>query len=161
VVQSPGCLNFSLVLAMTARDEFATAGGTNASIMKHHAEVLSKLTGEHVEVNGFSDLTIAGKKFSGNAQRRQLRYFLFHGCFLLNADLNLMEELLPLPPKQPVYRDSRSHATFVRNLSISPQQAKLALRNAWNVRTVEHSIPRAEIDRLVHERYANPSWNAL
>ena len=72
-----------------------------------------------------------------------------------------MAELLPLPPKQPVYRDSRSHTAFVRNLSITPAQAKLALRNAWNVRTVEHSIPRAEIDRLARERYANPSWTAL
>ena len=161
VVQSPGCLNFSLVLAMTAREEFATAGGTNASIMRHHADVLGSLTGEHVEVSGFSDLTIAGRKFSGNAQRRKLRYFLFHGCILLNADLNLMEELLPLPPKQPAYRESRSHAMFVCNLTISSAEAKQALRNAWNVRTVEHSIPRAEIDLLVRERYENPAWTAL
>jgi lipoate-protein ligase A len=161
VVQCPGCLNFSLILQIAGREGFATAGSTNTTIMSYHAEVLSSLAGERVEVSGFSDLTIRGQKISGNAQRRRLRYFLFHGCILLKADLDLIEDLLPHPPREPAYRNGRAHTAFVRNLLIEAAPVKEALRKSWNAEIIEHSIPRDKIDLLTCDRYMNPAWTAL
>src|ERR1044071_9785969 len=93
VLQGPGCLNYSLILPINA-----SIHNTNASIMQRHAHALG------AEVRGHSDLTRGDRKFSGNAQRRKRRYLLFHGSFLLDLDIALVERLLPMPSRQPDYR---------------------------------------------------------
>jgi lipoate-protein ligase A len=158
VVQGPGCLNFSLVLNNTADRRLANAGTTNEYVLEQNAGVISMLTGETVLVSGSSDLTIGGRKISGNAQRRRLRSLLFHGCILLDFDIALIEELLPLPSRQPAYRDGRPHTEFLRNLRISADRLKAALRNSWGADLPATDLPLGETERLVRERYMNPSW---
>ena len=85
-----------------------------------------------VQVQGHTDLTLNGLKFSGNAQRRRRRFILFHGTFLLNFDLALVNELLPLPSRQPDYRRSRGHMSFLKNLNLPADLVKSALWGAWS-----------------------------
>jgi lipoate---protein ligase len=158
VVQGPGCLNFSLVLNISADKRLLSATTTNDYVLGQNAGVISTLSGENVRVSGSSDLTIGGRKISGNAQRRRLRSLLFHGCILLDFDIALVEELLPLPSRQPEYRDGRTHSEFLRNLRISAEGLKRALRNSWGASLPATDLPLDEMERLVRERYLNPSW---
>lgn len=158
VVQGPGCLNFSLVVNIADEPGLGSAGGTNEYVLRRNAGVISLLTGESVEVSGSSDLTIGGRKISGNAQRRRLRTILFHGCILLDFDFAVIEDLLPFPSRQPAYRAGRSHAGFLRNLGISPDTLREALRTAWRADLPALDIPVGESERLAREKYLDPGW---
>src|SRR6266487_3675669 len=81
VVQGPGCLNYSLILKIPSDGPLASITETNRFIMSRHRELLESLLGRPVEAHGASDLAVDGMKFSGNAQRRKQRCFLFHGTF--------------------------------------------------------------------------------
>jgi lipoate---protein ligase len=158
VVQGPGCLNFTIVLNIADDPHLASASSTNGYVLTRNASVVSRLTGETVTVSGSSDLTIDGRKISGNAQRRRLRAILFHGSLLLAFDIALIEDLLPFPSRQPDYRKGRTHAEFLRNLGISPGTLKRALRSAWGAEIPATGIPLEETDRLARERYLDPGW---
>jgi lipoate-protein ligase A len=159
VLQGPGCLNYSLVLRIAPEGSTRNITDTTSSIMRRHAEVLSKLLGERVEMNGSSDLTIAGRKFSGNAQRRKIKSLLFHGTFLLDFDLQRIERYLRMPPKQPQYREQRGHLDFVRNISIRSSFLKEALRNTWLATQSGIVVPQERIELLVNAKYLNDEWN--
>ena len=158
VVQGPGCLNFSLVLNTAADRRLANAGSTNDYVLERNAGVINALTGETVRVSGSSDLAIGGRKISGNAQRRRLRSLLFHGCILLDFDIALIEDLLPLPSRQPEYRGGRTHTEFLRNIRIGADTLKDALRNSWGADLRATEIPVDETERLAREKYLDPSW---
>jgi len=158
VVQGPGCLNFTLVLNIGDDPRLAHAATTNDFVLGRTAGVITSLAGEPVTVRGMSDLTIDGRKISGNAQRRRIRSVLYHGCILLDLDLALIEELLPLPSRAPEYRGGRSHTEFLRNLRISAEALKDALRLSWGAQVPATGIPVEETERLAREKYLNPAW---
>ena len=158
VVQGPGCLNFTLVLNTDDDPRLAHAASTNDFVLGRTAGVIGSLAGEPVAVRGLSDLTIDGRKISGNAQRRRIRSVLYHGCILLNLDFTLVEDLLPLPSRAPHYRGGRSHTEFLRNLRIGAQALKDALRGSWDARVPAGGIPVEETERLAREKYLNPAW---
>lgn len=159
VLQGSGCLNFSLILKINSEGPTRNITETTRYIMLRHAGVLSDILGEKVEMQGSSDLTIAGKKFSGNAQRRRLNALLFHGTFLLDFNLALIGKYLRMPPKQPAYRQHRSHLDFVRNLKVDDRTMKKALREAWDADEPFELLPLARIDALVTTKYSQESWN--
>lgn len=159
VVQGPGCLNYSLVLGIAATSPTSSIHAANQFVMKQHAQAFAGLLAGHVEVQGHTDLTLDGRKFSGNAQRRLRRRLLFHGTFLLNFDLSAISELLPLPGAQPDYRRSRPHEDFLTNLNLSAQAVKQVLREVWGADGVSPMPPRATISHLVSERYGRDEWN--
>lgn len=171
VLQGPGCLNFSLVLRLDASTRPAglptglkepelltTISGTTRLVMDTHRAVLERLLGGRVEVEGFSDLVRGGLKFSGNAQRRKRRAVLFHGTFLLDLDLRLVEELLPVPARQPPYRLNRPHREFLANLHVSSRLIKDALIGAWGAAEPLDGLPMDRIDALAREVYATEAW---
>src|SRR3990167_8336785 len=102
VLQGPGCLNFSLILKINGGRPITTLSDTNAYILDQTRKALDPLTGGGVSLEGTSDLAIHGKKFSGNAQRRKKNYVLFHGTVLIDFDLQLIEQVLKMPSRQPV-----------------------------------------------------------
>ena len=118
------------------------------------------ILGPGIEIQGFSDLALGRLKFSGNAQYRKRRFLLFHGTFLLGLDISLMDKLLPVPSKQPPYRQNRSHASFLTNLDLPPHAIKDRLRQAWDAEEEMKDVPLDRIERLVKERYAKEEWNA-
>jgi lipoate-protein ligase A len=147
VLQGPGCLNYSLILPITAQ-----VTETNISIMQRHAKAVGG------EVRGHSDLTLGDLKFSGNAQRRKRRYLLFHGSFLLNLDIERIERLLPLPSREPDYRHHRPHREFLVHLEIPARQIQEALKRTWDARQEFLDVPAEKIAALTKGQYSSNEW---
>ena len=156
VVQGPGCLNFALILNI--HGPLVSITGTNHHVMNLHRAALQPLVGRRIDIEGFSDLAVGSLKFSGNAQRRRQRCVLFHGTFLTNFDLPLVQRLLPSPVKQPQYRENRTHLGFMTNLNVSAPNLKEAIRNAWGAVDELTNFPSEEIKRLVRTRYSSDEW---
>ncbi len=158
VVQGPGCLDYTLILRITASSPLSTIAGANEFVMGRQRRALERVTGGRVEVQGHTDLAINSLKFSGNSQRRKEKFLLFHGVFLLSFDLRLISRFLRHPSREPSYRRGRSHEEFLRNLGISADVVKKSLRNEWGVEeTLEH-LPGNRIAELVRTRYSSPDW---
>lgn len=132
VVQGPGCLSYAVTLAIPPAGPLASITGTNRWIMERHQNAISSLIGQPVEVKGHSDLALAGRKFSGNAQKRGRSAFLFHGTLLHAADLALMAAALRHPKVEPDWREGRSHGEFITNLPTDRTALCAALRHAWD-----------------------------
>jgi lipoate---protein ligase len=157
VLQGPGCLNYSLVLKIDGNDSLQNISAANCHIMGRHKDVLTALLGRPVRLQGHTDLALDGLKFSGNAQRRKRHALIFHGTFLLNFDLSLMEKFLPMPSRQPEYRQGRPHGSFVMNLPVSADAVKNLLRKVWSAEITLEIPPDCE--RLVAEKYSRDDWN--
>ncbi len=159
VVQGPGCLNYTLVLRITADGPLHNIGVANQFIMRQNRAALESVEKRPVAVRGHTDLTIGDRKFSGNSQRRRKHFLLFHGTFLLNFDLALVTELLPMPSKQPDYREHRAHTEFLTNLNLPTNEVKAALRQAWKAAAPLKNLPLEKITALAAEKYATREWN--
>ena len=159
VLQGPGCVNYSLVLSNEILGSSVDLVSSYRFVLERHRSMCAKLTGKTVAVAGTSDLAIAGKKFSGNAQHRKRRSTLFHGTFLLNFDLPLISELLPFPSKQPDYRQSRAHEDFLCNLETTAGKLKSAIRKEWNAKRSSALVLESEVAELVESRYRQIDWN--
>jgi lipoate---protein ligase len=162
VLQGPGCLNYALVLPIESHQELTTITGANRHIMERIRDALARVTGQTIAIQGDTDLTIDGRKVSGNAQRRKRRFLLFHGGFLLKFDLALIAQTLRLPLQQPAYRAQRNHHEFLANLDMKPAAAIQALRLEWNACTAEPAAITPNIasimEQLKDSKYGRPDW---
>jgi len=173
VLQGPGVLNYSLILRAEEGSPLVSINGTNLYIMRRNAEALTRLlsakrgaqnAGRKVEVQGHTDLTIGGRKFSGNAQRRKRTHLLFHGAILLNLDFGLLDEVLPMPTLQPEYRGGRSHQEFLTRFNAPAADVQQALCDAWGAKeqveldSIGHNW-REPMQRLLAEKYSRADWN--
>ena len=159
IVQGAGCLNYSLIFPISDTGPFRSITSTNTFVMEEHRRTFSTLLQADVQARGHTDLALAGRKFSGNAQRRRSRALLFHGTFLLGLELALIEQLLPLPSQEPAYRQHRSHQEFLTNLPLAPKAVKAALRNCWQADSVFDEVPWTAIEQLVAQKYETDAWN--
>ncbi|HEX4262734.1 MAG TPA: lipoate--protein ligase family protein [Verrucomicrobiae bacterium] len=98
-------------------------------------------------------------KFSGNAQRRKKQFLLFHGTFLLQFDIPLIDKFLRMPSKEPDYREGRSHGNFLTNLDLPAEAVKRALREAWGAQVPLEVVPHDEIALLARDKYVTKEWN--
>jgi lipoate-protein ligase A len=158
VLQGPGCLNYALILPHEGQG-LGDLTRTYRFVLERHRRLFAQLTGAAVRVQGTSDLSLAGRKFSGNSQYRKRSWTLVHGTFLLHFDLALMERYLPMPSKEPGYRQHRRHGDFLLNLDLATDIVKQRLRETWNATQDLETTPFALIEALVRERYARPEWN--
>jgi lipoate---protein ligase len=161
VVQAPGSLNYSLILWIDGANapSLRTIEGTNRFILERNARALETLTGSTAEIQGYTDLAIGGRKFSGNAQRRLKHCLIFHGTVLLNFDITSIENLLPMPSKLPCYRENRSHTDFLMNLKLGPEKVKNAFRTVWGATEELTRVPLEQIHGLASNRYRTDEWN--
>lgn len=157
VLQGPGCLNYSLILNLEGNDSLQTITSANCSIMARHKDALAALLGQPVQVRGHTDLALHNMKFSGNAQRRKRRALIFHGTFLVDFDIGIVNKFLLMPSRQPAYRKDRPHSAFLMNLPLPAEAVKEALRRAWSAETELKSPP--DYTRLVEEKYSQADWN--
>jgi lipoate-protein ligase A len=161
VLQGAGCLNYSLVLKIEG-SSVAGITQTNRFVMERNARALSLVLDEEVTRQGYTDLTLGDRKFSGNAQRRRQKYLLFHGTFLLDFDLALLPQVLKPPRQQPQYRAGRDHLDFLVNLQAPAADIKAALSQAWDARevlTAPSVALQARMEKLIGEKYARDGWN--
>ena len=160
VLQGPGCLNYALVLRIRRPGPLENITAANRFILQRHLAAVEKLLGRPAALQGCTDLTLDGLKFSGNSQRRGADWLLFHGTFLLRMDISLVEELLEPPSRQPAYRRNRPHAQFLTNLPLSSIQLKRALQEVWSARDGSPpDSPKEEITELLASRYSRKEWH--
>jgi lipoate-protein ligase A len=158
VLQGPGCLNYAVVHPVDPKEPL-NVGATNCFVMRRQRSAFAELTGAEVTISGHTDLAIDGRKFSGNAQRRKGRFFLFHGTLLLNMDLGQIQTLLRSPSKEPDYRAGRTHLDFITNLHLSVEAVQEALMKVWSAIPAEVPDLSGRISQLVEEKYGREDWN--
>jgi lipoate---protein ligase len=158
VLQGPGCLNYSLVLRNESLGIPVDLTASYRFILERHLKFCAGQSAETIQIQGISDLAVGGRKFSGNAQHRKRFCSLFHGTFLLDFDLGLVETCLPMPSKQPAYRGGRSHQAFLCNLSMTPSDVRRALKQIWGADEQLQEIPFDRIEALKRERYSRDEW---
>ena len=156
VLQGPGCLNYSLILPVSCAPELSGITRTNRWILERHQKALLTPASNSIKLDGTSDLTLNGRKFSGNAQRRLKNAILIHGTFLYRFDLDKIERYLHFPPRPPSYRGRRTHSDFLTNLPLSAEQIREAIASCWNA--VEPGLvpPDEEITHLAQTRTHKP-----
>jgi lipoate-protein ligase A len=154
VLLGSGCLCYTLVLAYGRHEALGEIRPSYRWVLER---VLAAL-GVAGEVAGVSDLALAGRKFSGNAQQRKRDHLLHHGTILYAADLALVGRYLRQPPRQPEYRAGREHAAFLRNLDLPRERLVDGLRREWGALEEVTEWPEALVGRLVEEKYGRAGW---
>jgi len=159
VIQGPGCLNYSLILDGQVHDVKNIEAGFRY-VLARHRQLLGALTSDDVRIDGISDLTVAGRKFSGNAQYRKSRFVLVHGTFLLGFDLSMIDRCLHLPVTQPKYRANRPHSDFVVNFALDGDRIRAGLRDSWCATESFAATPFDQLEQLVEMRYGQAAWSS-
>jgi lipoate---protein ligase len=159
ILQGLGCLNYALLLRIQPGSPLTSIPKANAFIMNRNRNALNSLLDGKALIQGHTDLTLQGLKFSGNSQRRKRHFLLFHGSFLLNLDLALVQQTLHMPSKQPEYRRERTHKEFLTNVNLAADAVKEAMKSAWHAAEALADIPETRIQQLAKEKYATDSWN--
>lgn len=160
VLQGPGCLNYTLALTHERHPDVATIRGSYCYILGRVCEALRE-RGVSARHKGTSDIAAGGRKISGNAQKRRRNAILHHGTFLYDMDPNLMEKYLREPADRPQYRGARTHRGFVKCLSLTVEDIRAAVKDAFQVTSSPSKPTRREtkaIRQLVEEKYGTPGW---
>jgi lipoate-protein ligase A len=158
VVLGPGCLCFTLVLAVDREPGLDQIRASNRYVLGRVLHALAPVVA--ASVAGTSDLATAdGLKFSGNAQQRKRRFFLHHGTLLCGFDLALIPKYLNAPEREPEYRQNRPHAAFVTNLPTTAADARRLLAAGWGAGDEYGPVPHDAARRLVAGKYSRDDWN--
>ncbi|WP_461630757.1 lipoate--protein ligase [Labilibaculum euxinus] len=140
---------------------------------KYSQPIIDTLQKLHVNAKfeGKSDLTIDGKKFSGNASHIFKNKLMQHGTMLFSSDLNRLNQLLKVNPLKFKDRGIRSIRSKVTNISeyLSHSMsidnfAQLILTDLTtkfpDAKEFELSaIDIEKIEALMAEKYNNWEWN--
>jgi lipoate-protein ligase A len=84
-----------------------------------------------VNQRGISDLAIGDLKIGGSCIYRTRGLVYYSTTLLLDPDLELVDRYLSYPPREPDYRDGRSHRKFMgslKALGLPPGRADLTYR---------------------------------
>lgn len=158
VVQSPGCLNYTLILSKDSHPEIAGIQQSYEYILN---KIVRSLPNHHLQRAGISDIVYGDLKVSGSAQRRQKTFILHHGTLLYNADINLVSELLQEPADQPEYRSKRTHGNFITNLNSDRKELVSSILAQFNT-TLDKTSPAeallTESTLLAKSKYSDPAW---
>lgn len=178
VVSGPGCWMYAVVLDLTYRPALRDLTRAHDYVMRRICAAAQALLGEQgkaaetVEVQGICDLTVAGKKCSGNSLRVTRDHLLYHGTLLVDFDLDRLSDCLGTPPRQPAYRQQRQHRSFVTNLPWDRdrydatslwQRWAAALQAEWEIEAPapDWQVTPADqlaVFRLAAEKYRCPEW---
>lgn len=158
VLLGPGCFVYTVLVPYSEHPQLQ-------SIEVAHQFVLGRLLDAlrphlpQLELQGTSDLTLEGRKFSGNSLRCKREHLLYHGTLLYDFPLARVGELLGTPARQPDYRENRRHVDFIRNLPLDARTLRDSLIRAWNAHEPYRDWPLARTQQLVAERYSQAAWN--
>jgi len=159
-----GNLNFTFI---------TDAGQTSGMDFSHFCEPIQKALrsfGIPVEISGRNDMTVEGKKFSGNAQYIKQNRVMHHGTILYDCDLDILSQALN-PTKDKIesrgIASVRSRVTNIRpymktDMSITDFWASLKDRMTADFGTKDFTMSPdqdAEVEKLRETVYAQWSWN--
>ena len=158
ILAAPGCLFYAVLLSLAKRPHLRMLDQAHEFVMSRIVESIQPLSAE-VRLDGTCDVTVAGRKVSGNSMRLQRDWLLYHGTLLLHMDLGLLNEYLRHPPREPDYRSGRPHDQFVANLNVDAQALMDSLRRTWQAERLIDDIDDDRVQELARERYGQRSWN--
>lgn len=158
ILQFPGCLNYALVLRIDHWPE-QSIPQLNFYPLQVIQTALTATLGLSVQIQGHTDLTLNGKKFSGNAQRKGKSHYLFHGTLMPHIPEKEIALFLAHPSKEPDYRQLREHSDFLCPLPLSVKEIKMILKDAWKAEACESMISDETLRDLVKNKYSRDEWN--
>lgn len=159
-----GNVNFTWITTSAAAGDFDFAAFCNPVV-----RALGEL-GVTAEVNGRNDMTIHGRKFSGNAQYRKRGRIMHHGTILYDSDLEAVGQALVVPRdkiESKGLKSVRSRVTNVKPFMRDPvpvERFMEVLREAVfrDLGLRAHGLTAQDEDavqRLRHEVYETWDWN--
>ena len=165
VFHDPGNLNFTFIMKEHS--------GETADFRKYTQPIIDVLQAMDVDAKfeGRNDMTIEGKKFSGNAKAFYNGKILQHGTLLFNSTLPNLSQALKLNPLK--YRDKAVKSISSRVTNISEHLKHDITLEEFEKRIVDHvrtmyadakvyeltEEDRAAIQKLVDEKYGTWDWN--
>ncbi len=178
IVAGPGCLMYSVLISYQKRPAWRGLDVAHHQVMSRIRDAVQNAADSsdlslQVQIQGTCDLTIEGRKFSGNALRCKRNWMIYHGTIMVAMPLQWLSKYLLEPPRQPAYREKRSHDTFVSNVlrHASPvdsqafmQELELQLVATWKAdEPWENCSWKNDVDvetkRLLDERYTKSDWH--
>ena len=126
--------------------------------------------GVDARVNGRNDMTIDGKKFSGNTQYVKTGRVMHHGTILFNSDLTAVSQALQVDPEKIKAKGVSSVRSRVTNVAEHLGEGaslesfrRLLLRNVLEENGGEEYVftpaDLEQIEKLRQERYDTWQWN--
>ena len=165
VFHDPGNLNFTFIMKEHS--------GETADFRKYTQPIIDVLQAMDVDAKfeGRNDMTIEGKKFSGNAKAYYNNKILQHGTLLFNSTLPNLSQALKLNPLKYIDKAVKSISSRVTNISEHLKQdislEEFEKRIVDHVRTMYADAEvyeltdqdRVAIQKLVDEKYGTWDWN--
>lgn len=162
VVAGPGCLMYAVILPYEGNPQLRQLDICHQFVMTKLRDAAraaaSQEAAPQIGLQGICDLTLGGRKFSGNSLRCRRTHFLYHGTVLYDFDLTLISELLGTPTRMPDYRENRDHADFVTNFPATAAKLREAIAEAWQATEPVSDWSQEEVQRLVREKYTQDDW---
>tara|TARA_Y100001933_G_scaffold265172_1_gene336345 strand:+ start:3994 stop:4716 length:723 start_codon:yes stop_codon:yes gene_type:complete len=157
IVAGPGCLFYAVVLSLKQHPALRLIDQAHAFVLSNLVDGLRDVV-PNIKREGTSDLAVEGKKVSGNSLRCRKDHLLYHGTLLYDMRLASITEYLRTPPRQPGYRQDRSHADFVANLQLPREVVYQAVLSAWGNPATLTDWSHADLEALVSKKYARDDW---
>jgi lipoate-protein ligase A len=158
IVTGPGCLMYAVLLDYRLRPELRMLENAHQFVMAHMQTAIQGL-GMPVEQSGTSDLTLGGRKFSGNSLRCKRNWLVYHGTLLCDFDVELIAKCLGKPIRQPEYRQHRSHLEFLTQLPTTTAILANAIQTQWSANAPLKTWPQSMTRQLAEEKYSRQQWN--
>jgi len=162
IVTGQGCLMYAVMLRYEDHPDLRMLDHAHQFVMSRMQLAVASL-GVSTTISGVSDLTLGGKKVSGNSMRCLKDRFLYHGTMICEGfDLSIIPRSLKQPIREPDYRAGRSHEDFLTRLPVDCLSLEQAIHNQWGANealpTVEHDSLMRDAERLAVEKYATEKW---
>ena len=114
--------------------------------------------GVETKIEGTCDLTIGGRKVSGNSLRVKRNFLIYHGTMICDFDTATISQCLGTPVRQPDYRDNRSHDDFLTSIPVKIDQLRPAIAKAWQAEETVSDWPEELTQQLADEKYRSEEW---
>ena len=164
VYHDTGNLNYTLIVDQKNNPDF------NFSLFVIPVIEALRELGVNAEFNGRNDLTIGGRKFSGQSQYAKGGRIMHHGCIMLDSNLENVQDALRVKAakfESKSIKSVRSRVTTINEHAPSPismetfketlKRHVLSTNNGGTYKLTPEDT--AEIERLARDKYSTWDWN--
>jgi lipoate-protein ligase A len=158
IVTGPGCLMYAVLLDYRLQPELRMLDVAHHFVMTKMRSALKSI-GVDTDINGTSDLTIDGRKVSGNSLRCKRNWMIYHGTMICDLDIDLIASCLGQPIRQPDYRSQRNHRDFLVQIKVPVEQLADAIAVEWSASPGAFDWPEERNRQLLTDKYLTDEWN--